>query len=200
MSWCLHARCCLALVLVTGFVAGGVSGGVAAGQELSVTRLQRDIAENSRRIDELAREIDDAGRRDQQLRTEIEATETRLATTRFFEDIVRGQIQERAAAIYVTGRAPTDPIANLRRLDDAAAARHYGNGIAQADAALVNRIVEIERGLDADIKQLNADRELRPKPARSARSQRKPRWKTSSVDSASCWPRSTSFRSWAPRS
>lgn len=123
-----------------------------------MTRLQRDIAENSRRIDELAREIDDAGRREQQLTAEINATEARVATTRFYEVNIRDQIQERAAAMYVTGRAPTDPIVNLRRLDDAAAARHYGNGVAQADTALINKMVEIARGLDADIKQLEADR------------------------------------------
>lgn len=124
-----------------------------------MTRLQRDIAENSRRIDELAREIDDAGRREQQLTAEIAATESRIDSAQFYEAGIRALIQARAAAMYVSGRAPTGPIVNLRRLDDAAAARHYGNGIAQADTALINKLVEIQESLDADVKQLTVDRD-----------------------------------------
>jgi len=148
----------LSVMVIAGSVASGASGGVAAAQELSVTRLQRDIAENSRRIDELARQIDEASRREQALNAEIEATQARLDTTRFYAAGIRAQVQERAARLYTAGRATTDPFGNLRNIADAASARHYGDGVAQADDKLLHRLVDMAESLEADTKRLESAR------------------------------------------
>jgi hypothetical protein len=147
------------VVAVTACWAASVApGGVAAAQEISVTRLQRDIAENSRRIDELAREIEEATRREQALHAEIEATQARIDTTRFYAATIRAQVRARAAALYRAGRHPGDPVVNVRNIADAASARHYGDGVAQADDLLVHRLVDIVEGLEADTAKLEADR------------------------------------------
>ena len=146
------------MVVVAGLVAGGLPGGDAAAQELSVTRLQRDIAENSRRIEELARQIDAATRREQALHAEIEATLARLDTTRLYMAIVHAAVQERAARMYRSARAPNGPVVDLRHIASAAAARHYGDGVAEADDALVHRLVDMAEGLESDTLRLEADR------------------------------------------
>jgi hypothetical protein len=120
--------------------------------------LQRDIAENSRRIDELARQIEEATRREQALIAELEATQARLDTTRFYQSNLRAQLQERAARLYTAGRVGGDPIANLRHIADAASARHYGDGVAQADDALLDRLRDVAEGLESDTKRLEAGR------------------------------------------
>lgn len=140
-------------------VAGAARSSPAGAQEVSVTRLQRDIAENSRRIEDLAREIDDAARRERQLSAEIAATETQLVATRQQAEDARGLLRERAAALYVVRRADTDPIANLRRFTDAAAAQHYGDGVAQADDALLYRLAVAAEGLEFEAKRLRAARD-----------------------------------------
>ena len=149
----------LLLALVAGMVASLVPVSVAGAQEVSVTRLQRDIADNSKRIDDLGREIDDAGRRQRQLEAEIAATEGRLQTARDLSDGIRAQIQDRAASLYVVRRTGNDPLVNLRRISDAAAAQHYGNGVSEADDALLNRLVDVSEGLDADLKRLSDARD-----------------------------------------
>ena len=149
----------LLLALVAGLVASVVPSTAARAQELSVTRLQRDIADNATKIDALGREIDDAGRRERQLNAEIAATEGQLETARNLSDGIRTQIQERAASLYVVRRTDNDPLVNLRRISDAATAQHYGNGVAEADDALLNRLVDISEGLDADAKRLRDARD-----------------------------------------
>jgi flagellum-specific peptidoglycan hydrolase FlgJ len=150
--------CILILVVVAGMLASALPGGVAGAQEISVTRLQRDIAENSRRIDELAKQIEEATRREQALVAEIEATQARLDTTRFYQSNLRAQLQERAARLYTAGRVAGDPIGNLRHIADAASARHYGDGVAQADDALLDRLRDVAEGLESDTKRLEAAR------------------------------------------
>jgi flagellum-specific peptidoglycan hydrolase FlgJ len=154
-----RCACVLVVFVSAGLVASGFAGGSASAQEISVTRLQRDIAENSRRIDELARQIEEATRREKQLTAEIAATEMRIEQTRFFADTIRAEVQQRAAAIYQTGRVAADSIASLRDLDDAATVRHYGRGIAQADAALLNDLRDALDGLEGDVARLRVDRE-----------------------------------------
>jgi hypothetical protein len=140
-------------------LASTLPGSVTAAQEISVTRLQRDIADNSRRIDDLSRQIDDATRRENQLNAEITAAETQLATTRANADNVRADVQRRAAANYVAGRSRTQPLTSLKNLADAAAAQHYGNGVAQADEAALTQLVRISEGLEADAKRLRSERD-----------------------------------------
>ena len=135
------------------------SGGAAGAQEVSVTRLQRDIADNAKRIDDLGREIDDAGRRERQLTAEIDATATQLQSTRDQADGLREELRARAASLYVVQRSDTDPIANLRKISDAASARHYGDGVAQADNALSVHLAEVAEGLEADGQRLQAARD-----------------------------------------
>lgn len=161
-----RSRIPIFVCVVAGFVAWSsplLPGGTAAAQdaegEISVTRLQRDIAENSRRIDELGREIDDATRRERQLAAEIGATETHLTQTREQADGVRAELRERAASLYVVRRADVDPLANLRRPSDAASAQHYGNGLSQADGSLLVRLAELAEGLDADLARLRVARD-----------------------------------------
>ena len=152
------------ILIVLLALAAGLGASVlpvigADAQEVSVTRLQRDIADNSQRIDDLGREIDDAGRRERQLEAEIAATEAQLQTARDLNDGIRAQLQDRAASLYVVARTGSDPLVNLRNIADAAAARHYGNGVSQADDALINRLVDISDGLDADLKHLSDARD-----------------------------------------
>ena len=148
----------ICLAVGAGAVASAAPGGVAAAQEISVTRLQRDIADNSRRIDDLARQIDEATRREQALNAEIEATQARIETTRFYAGTIKAQVQARAAQLYTAGRVTRGSLANLRHIADAASAQHYGDGVAQADDLLLHRLVDITEGLEADTKQLEADR------------------------------------------
>lgn len=150
--------CILAIVVPLGAVAAAAQATSAASQELSVTRLQRDIAENSRRIEELGRQIEDATRRERQLGLEIAAVEAQLEATRQQAQGVRAELQRRAASLYVLGRTRTDPLASVRRLSDAAAARHYGNGVAQADEALLEQLVTAGEALDADARRLHQAR------------------------------------------
>ena len=149
-------------VIVVAVIAGSVGiagfGGVAGAQEISVTRLQRDIAENSRRIDDLARQIDEATRREHALNAEIEATQARIDTTRFFASNIKALVQARAARLYTAGRISTGRIVDLRHIADAASAQHYGDGVAQADDLLLHRLVDITEGLEADTVKLEADR------------------------------------------
>src|SRR4029079_13154615 len=83
----------MVMAVFAGTVASAAIGGIAGAQEISVTRLQRDIAENSRRLDELARQIDDATRREQALNAEIDATQSRIETTRFYASNIKAQVQ-----------------------------------------------------------------------------------------------------------
>lgn len=149
------------LVMTAPAVVSSPVGGTvrAHAEELSVTRLQRDIAENSRRIDELGREIDDAGRRERSLTAEIGATEVHLERTRAEADALRAELRRRAAVLYVVGRSRRDPLVELRRPSDAVAARRYGDGIAQADQALVLRLGSMAEDLDAEVARLRAARE-----------------------------------------
>jgi len=148
----------ICLTVIAGSVAYVLPVGVAAAQEVSVTRLQRDIAENSRRIDELARQIDEATRREQALNAEIEATQARIETTRFYAANIKAEVQQRAARLYTAGRFPKGPVLNLRHIADAASAQHYGDGVAQADDLVLHRLVDITEGLEEDTRKLEADR------------------------------------------
>ena len=153
------ARRARILCLIVVAVVLGAVGGVVGAQEVSVTRLQRDIADNARRIDDLGREIDDAGRRERQLTAEIDATETQLQATRAQADDVRAELRARAASLYVVQRTDTDPIANLRRISDAASARHHGDGLAQAGNTLAIHLAEAAEGLEADSRRLQTARD-----------------------------------------
>jgi flagellum-specific peptidoglycan hydrolase FlgJ len=155
---CILISSLITLAVIAGTVATAANGGVAGAQEISVTRLQRDIAENSRRIDELARQIDDATRRERALNAEIAATQARIETTRFFAANIKAQVQERAAHLYTAGRVNKGPALNLRHIADAASAQHYGDGVAQADDLLLHKLVDITEGLEADTRKLEADR------------------------------------------
>jgi len=146
------------MAMIAGSVASEPFGGVAGAQEISVTRLQRDIADNSKRIDDLARQIDEVTRREQALNAEIEATQNQLDTARFYAANIRADVQQRAARMYTAGRAPVGPIVDFRHIADAASARHYGNGVSQADDAALHRLVDIAESLEAAGKRLEADR------------------------------------------
>jgi flagellum-specific peptidoglycan hydrolase FlgJ len=163
----------ISLAVVAGTFASAAPGGVAGAQEeISVTRLQRDIADNSKRIDDLARQIDEVTRREQALNAEIDATQNRLDTTRFYAANIRADVQLRAARMYTAGRAPNGPIANLRHIANAASARHYGNGVSEADDAALHHLVDVAESLEADTKRLEADRaeaELQRQQAVAAR-------------------------------
>lgn len=148
----------IAGVAIAVLAVSTLSGGDTAAQEVSVTRLQREIAENSRRIDELGREIDDATRRERQLAAEIDATSTQIEATRALADGVRAELRRRAAALYVTSRSAADRLVNVRRLSEAAAAQHYGNGIAQSDQVLLSRLADAAESLHADLHRLRAAR------------------------------------------
>ena len=145
--------------LVIGVVASAFPGRIAGAQEVSVTRLQRDIAENSSRIDQLGREIAEATRRLGQLDADIASTESQLETARAYADGIRTEVQRRAATQYVVGRSRTLPMTSLTDLADAAAARHYGNGMAEADQTALARLVEISESLDAQTKRLQDERD-----------------------------------------
>jgi len=127
----------------------------ADAQEVSVTRLQREIADNSARIDELGRVAAEAQRRVETLGTEIDATQVRVFLTSQQSAAVREEMRARAATLYVTGRAGTSPLSGTHRFADAASAAHYGDGAAQADRALVARLADTAAQLDADLAYLH---------------------------------------------
>ena len=148
--------------LVTALVAVGLSGLVLVGspvvpagaQEISVTRLQRDIADNSARIDDLTRQARDAQARADVLATDIDATQTHLDQTRLHAVALKEQIRSRMAAIYITGRHGALPVTDAQSFSDAASARHYGNDVTQIDRSLQTELLQNAESLDADVAHL----------------------------------------------
>jgi len=147
---------------VTALVAVGLSGLVLVGspvvpagaQEISVTRLQRDIADNSARIDDLTRQARDAQARADVLATDIDATQTHLDQTRLHAVALKEQIRSRMAAIYITGRHGALPVTDAQSFSDAASARHYGNDVTQIDRSLQTELLQNAESLDADVAHL----------------------------------------------
>lgn len=153
------ARVVPVVVVLLGLaLVGPVGTGSAAAQEISVTRLQREIADNSARIDELGRAAADAQRRSEGLGTEIASTEVRVYLTTQQQAALREEMRTRAASLYVNGRTGTSPFAGARKFADAAAAAHYGDGATQADRALSLRLADTAAQLDADLATLRDQR------------------------------------------
>ena len=86
---------------------------------------------------------------------DIDAAQVRVYLTGQQAANVRDELRTRAAALYVTGRTGTSPLASLRNLSDSASAAHYGDGATQADKALLGRLADTAAQLDADLAQLH---------------------------------------------
>ena len=149
------------LIVALSGLAGPMAGGSRAGadDEVSVTRLQRDIAANGAQIEQLGRDLDEAVATIRRLDGEIGAAQDQLGATRTQMEAVRAEVRQRAAALYVVGGHTDRTVFDLARLADAASAQQYGKLVGARDRRLFAQLTDTAQSLDTLARQLAADRD-----------------------------------------
>ena len=151
----------VATVLLAASLASFGASPAAADPPISVSELQLQIAANAKRIDQLVLESQDAERRYEAATRDIAANEQLIAANQFQVAALTDRVQRRAAGMYVAAAVPNDPLLelDLNHAENVAAAKHYGEQIAQADDIVLQNLNDARAQLQVREKSLETTRD-----------------------------------------